>query len=178
MVSNASSSPRLLIVEPNRAVLKVLARRFSEADYRVIACDQPDSALAELYRLPVDAIVAELRMAKVSGIDLIRMVRDDTMLRDTPMIMISGRSDASGAIDAFGAGADDVVAKPFDFSVLLARVARRLLRAKAVRDLRADNATLDARVVTRAIELGEMRVALKASEDARVRLETLMRRGG
>ena len=178
MVFNAPPAPRLLLVVPDRAVLKVLARRFSEAGYRVIACDQPGSALAELYRLPVDAIVAELQMSTVSGIDLIRMVRDDSMLRDTPMVMITGRSDANGAIDAFGAGADDVVAKPFDFPVLLARVARRLARARSVRELRADNATLDARVVTRAIELGETRAALKASEDARVRLETLMRRGG
>lgn len=178
MFSNAPSPLRLLLVEPNRAVLKLLATRFSEAGYRVIACDQPGNALAELYRLPVDAIVAELRMNQCSGIDLIRLVRDDSGMRDTPMIMITGRSDATGAIDAFGAGADDVVAKPFDFSVLLARVARRLARAKAVRELRADNATLDARVVTRAIELGETRAALKASEDARVRLETLMRRSG
>ena len=159
-------------------MLTVLARRFSEAGFRVIACERPDSALAELYRLPIDAIISELRMVKVSGIDLIRLVRDNSMVRDTPIIMITGRSDATGAIDAFGAGADDVVAKPFDFSVLLARVARRLARAKAVRELRADNATLDARVVTRAIALGEARAALKVSEDARVRLETLMRRGG
>ena len=152
-------------------MLTVLALRFSEAGFRVIACERPDSALAELYRLPIDAIISELRMTKVSGIDLIRLVRDDSMVRDTPIIMITGRSDATGAIDAFGVGADDVVAKPFDFSVLLAR-------ARAVRELRADNATLDARVVTRAIELGEARAALKVSEDARVRLETLMRRGG
>ena len=160
MVFNAPASPRLLLVEPNRAVLGVMARRFSEAGYRVIACDWPEHALAELYRLPCDAIIAELRMPRVSGVELIRLVRDDSMLRDTPMIMITGRSDASGAIDAFAAGADDVVAKPFDFSVLVARVVRRLGRANAVRELREDNAKLDARVIERAIQLGELKAQL------------------
>ena len=177
-MSSIATPPRLLLVEPNKPALRMMARRFSDFGYRVVACERPCDMLAELYRMPVDAIVSELRMAKGSGVEMIRLVRDDSTLRDTPMIMITGRSDAAGAIEAFAAGADDVVAKPFDFSVLLARVARRLARAKAVRELREDNATLDARVVTRAIELGEARAALKASEDARERLETLMRRGG
>ena len=160
MVSSAPPPPRLLLVEPNRAVLGVMAKRLSAVGYRVIACDKPESALAELYRLPADAIISELRMATVSGVDLIRLVRDDCMLRDTPMIMITGRSDATGAVDAFGAGADDVVAKPFDFSVLVARVARRLARARSVRELREDNAKLDARVIERAIQLGELKAEM------------------
>ena len=160
MVFNAPNPPRLLLVEPNRAALGMMAKRLNVAGYRVIACDKPENALAELYRVPVDAIIAELRMATVSGVELIRLVRDDSMLRDTPMIMITGRSDAAGAIDAFGAGADDVVAKPFDFPVLVARVVRRLARARSVRELREDNAKLDARVIERAIQLGELKAEL------------------
>ena len=76
------------------------------------------------------------------------------------MVLITGRSDATGAVEGFAAGADDVVAKPFHFEVLLARIARRLARRASMRELRQDNAALDARVTTRAIELGEMRAAL------------------
>ena len=160
MISSAPNPSRLLLVEPNRAVLGVMAKRLSAVGYRVIACDKPENALAELYRVPVDAIICELRMATVSGVELIRLVRDDSMLRDTPMIMITGRSDATGAIDAFGAGADDVVSKPFDFSVLVARIVRRLARARSVRELHEDNAKLDARVIERAIQLGELKAEL------------------
>ena len=79
-----------------------------------------------------------------------------------------------GAVEALDAGADDIVVKPFDHDLLLARIARQLSRARATRQLRADNAVLDARVVTRAIELGEMRVALAASEGERARLAGLV----
>jgi len=167
---------RLLIVEPNRSALGVMARRLGEARYRIIACDNAANATAEMLRAPVDLVLAELRMDSVSGVELVRRIRDDTMLKDTPIILIAGKSDSGGAVDGFGAGADDVVAKPFHFEVLAARIARRIARARSIKELRADNATLDARVVTRAIELGEVRAALEQSEAERIRLQQLVSR--
>jgi len=160
--------PRLLLVEPNRSAMGVLARRLSEAGYRVAAAESAQAAVAELHRLPVELVLAELAMPRMSGIELTRLIRDDSSFRDLPVILISGRSDRSGAVRALEAGADDVVVKPFHNEVLLAR-------AQAVKELRTDNAILDARVVTRAIELGEMRVALAASERERARLAGLVR---
>src|SRR5436190_16317804 len=152
---HAQSNARLLVVEPNRNALAVLAQRLAEAGYRVIACENAANAPAEMLRVPVDLVVSELRMEPVSGIELTRLIRDDTLLKDTPVILITGKGDSSGAVDGFAAGADDVVAKPFHFEVLIARVARRLARARAEKELRSDNAALDARVVTRSIELVE-----------------------
>ena len=175
-MSKSPNPPRLLIVEPNKGALSMTAQRLSDAGYRIIASDQPGAAVAELHRVPVDLVIAELRMGSLSGLELARLVRDDSVLKDTPLILIAGRSDASGAIEGFAAGADDVVAKPFDFDVLAARVARLLARARAIKELRHDNATLDARVVTRAIELGEARAALKESEAERIRLQSMVKR--
>jgi len=171
----SSPAPRILIVEPHKSGLSVMARRLGEAGYRIVACSTAADAVAELHRAPVDLLLAELRMAPMSGIELVRLVRDDGNLKDLPVVLITGRSDKTGAVDGFAAGADDVVAKPFHFEVLLARIAQRLAKARAVRELRQDNATLDARVTTRAIELGEMRAAFEASEAERRRLAAMMR---
>ena len=168
-------APRILIVEPHKGGLAVMARRLGEAGYRVVACSNASDAMSELHRAPVALLLAELRMAPMSGVELTRRVRDASALKDTPVILITGRTDAPGAVDAFAAGADDVVAKPFHFEVLLARIAHRIAKARSMRELRQDNATLDARVVTRAIELGEMKVALQASETERQRMAALMR---
>ena len=172
-----NSAPRVLIVEPNKNALAVMARRVGEAGYRIIASDSASAAVAELYRVPVDVVIAELRMDGMSGIELTRLIRDDSALKDMPVILITGRTDATGAVEGFAAGADDVVAKPFHFEVLIARVVRRLARARSVRELRSDNATLDARVTTRAIELGEMRAAFAESEAERRRLAAMVRNG-
>ena len=169
-------TPRILIVEPNKSAQAVFARRLTDAGYRVIVTDSASAAVAELYRVPVALVIAELRMDPMSGVELVRLVRDDTALKNTPVILITGRSDATGAVEGFGAGADDVVAKPFHFEVLIARVVRRLARARAVRELITDNATLDARVVERAIQLGELREELAASETERRRLAAIVTR--
>jgi DNA-binding response OmpR family regulator len=60
-------------------------------------------------------------------------------------------------VKAYEAGADDVILKPFHFEVLFARIERRIARARSFKRLQEDNATLDARVVERAIEIGELR---------------------
>lgn len=175
--SNHSTGPaRLLVIEPNRTGLDVFARRLRDLGYRLIACDSSSNAIAEMHRAPVDLVLAELRMGPVSGVDLTRMIRDDTALKDTPVILITGKSDSAGAVDGFAAGADDVVAKPFHFEVLAARIARRIARARSVLELREDNLNLDARVITRSIELGEIREAFERSEAERLRLARLVGR--
>jgi DNA-binding response OmpR family regulator len=67
-----------------------------------------------------------------------------------------------------------VVLKPFHFEVLVARIESRLARVRAIKSLQADNATLDARVVERAILLGELKNQLAAAEAECRRLETIV----
>ena len=153
--------PRILVVEPNRTNLGVMARRLAEAGYRVTTADNGASAIAELYRLPIDLVLAELDMPRMSGAELARAVRGEVQWNDIPVMLITGKSDPKGAVRAYEAGADDVILKPFHFEVLFARIERRIDRARSVRRLQADNAALDARVVERAIQIGELREQLR-----------------
>ena len=164
------SAPRILVVEPLKSGMSVMVRRLGEAGYRVIACASATEAVSELTRARPELLLAELRMAPMSGIDLVRLVRADSLLADLPVMLINGKSDSEGSCEGFAAGADYIVTKPFDFDLLVARIERALARARSMRELRQDNAVLDARVIERAIQLGEMRVALEASEADRARL--------
>ena len=167
------TASRIVIVEPHKGGLAVMARRLSEAGYRVVTCSTASDAVSELHRAPAALLLAELRMASMSGIDLTRLVRDDNALSDLPVILINGRLDRAGTCEALAAGADDIVTKPFDFDVLMAKIARAIARSRSMLELRQDNATLDARVITRAIELGEAKAALYASEAERHRSASL-----
>lgn len=172
----ACGQPRVLIVQPKRNYLSVIARRIAVAGYRVACADGAQTALAEMQRMRPDVLLGELTMKGTSGVELVRMIREDAVHHDLPLIMMGGRSEAVEAVRALHAGADDVVRKPFHFEVLIARIARQIARARSVRELREANATLDARVVARAIAVGELRERLQASEAARRRLEVMMRR--
>jgi PleD family two-component response regulator len=153
---------RILVVEPRKTNLGVLARRLVGAGYKVVPADGGSAAIAELHRSPVDLVLAELNMPRMSGAELARLIRGEIMWRDVPVMLITGRSDPTGAVLAFQAGADDVILKPFHFEVLFARIERRIARARSIKALREDNAALDARIVRRAIEIGELRDQLRA----------------
>jgi DNA-binding response OmpR family regulator len=158
--------PRVLVVEPNRTNLGVMARRLSEAGYRVTTADCGAAAIAELYRLPIDLVLAELNMPRMSGAELSRAIRGEVQWNDIPLMLITGKSKPVDAVRAYEAGADDVILKPFHFEVLVARIQRRIERARTLGRLREDNATLDARIVERAIQIGELRDQL---EEARTK---------
>jgi|SRR6476646_5038752 DNA-binding response OmpR family regulator len=149
--------PRILIVEPSRTNLGVMARRLAEAGYRVTTADCGEAAIAELYRLSVHLVLAELNMPRMSGAELARAIRGEVQWNDIPIMLITGKSEPTGAVRAYAAGADDVILKPFHFEVLAARIERRIEWALSVQRLKDDNAALDARVIERAIQIGELK---------------------
>lgn len=160
---------RILLVEPNRSYCGMLARRLTEAGYRVITADSGATAVAELHRWPVDLVLAELNMPPMSGAELARVIRGAAQWRELPVMLVTGRSDPKGAVRAYDAGADDVILKPFHFEVLVARIERRIARLRSVEQLVQDKAALDARVVERAIQIGELRDRLSLFERVRAK---------
>jgi DNA-binding response OmpR family regulator len=160
--------PRILVVESNRTNLAVMARRLMDAGYRVSTADNGQAAVAELHRATIDLVLAELDMRRMSGAELARLIRGEIMWRDLPVMLITGKSKPGDAVRAYEAGADDVILKPFHFEVLFARINRRIERARSLKRLRHDNATLDARIVERAIQVGELRDRLARLESVRL----------
>ena len=159
-----SAAPHILVVDPKAAHRALLARRLGAEGFTVTTADHVGAAITLLHHSPVDLVLAELAMPVFDGIALTQRVRATGAWQDLPVILISGRSEKDGIVRALAGGADDVVVKPFHFEVLVARIARQLQRARSLRQLRADVAALDARVVERAITFGELQDRLRAHE--------------
>src|SRR5438270_11032308 len=124
--------PRILFVEPNRTNLGVMARRLSEGGFRVPTADSGATAIAELYRLPIDLVLAELDMPRMSGAELARAIHGEAQWRDIPIMLITGNSKPAGAVKAYAAGADDAIPTPSHLDVLTARIARRIYSERAL----------------------------------------------
>jgi DNA-binding response OmpR family regulator len=164
----------VLVIEPNRNYLGVMARRLTQFGYRVATAESAQSGLAEIYRIPADLILCEVNLPGTNGIELARMLRDDPVHAGVPLLIMVGRSDPSAAVRAFEAGADGVIRKPCHFEVLAACIARQLNRAEAMKRLAGDKAALDAKIITRVIELRETQLQLSAAEAERRRLAALV----
>jgi signal transduction histidine kinase/DNA-binding response OmpR family regulator len=119
--------PRLLIIEDEPDLRGYLTRIFSKDGYAVEAVGDAESALTWLQEnvsaenLP-DMVITDVMLPEQSGLDLLTVLRQDERMTRMPVVVLTARADAESAVEAFAAGADDFVAKPFNSSELLARV--------------------------------------------------------
>ena len=160
----------ILAVDDSRANLGVIGRRLAHLGYLTALSDTGAEALDLIAARGFDLVLLDMVMPTMSGLHVLREIRGSRDTADLPVIMLTGRSDPAAAVEALAAGADDHVAKPFDFDVLAARIARVLTRSRRIADLKRSNAALDARIAARAIELGEAKTQLAATRADRLRL--------
>lgn len=160
----------ILVVDDSRTNLAVLGKRLGHLGYLAVLCDNGAEALDLIAARGFDLVLLDMVMPMMSGMHVLREIRGSRETADLPVIMLTGRSDPAAAVEALAAGADDHVAKPFAFEVLHARIERVLARARRIAELQRSNATLDARIATRAMELGEARTELAATRADRQRL--------
>ena len=117
----------ILIVDDERQLTDALAIILKQSNYSVdCAYDGEqglDFALSGIY----DAIILDVMMPKMNGFALLKNLRSRKI--DTPVLMLSAKSETTDKIEGLNSGADDYLAKPFDTAELLARI-KALLRRK------------------------------------------------
>lgn len=118
---------KILIVDDERQLTNALATILKQNNYSVDCAydgeEGLDYALSDIY----DAIILDIMMPKMNGFELLKNIRLNKV--DTPVLMLSAKSEISDKIEGLNAGADDYLAKPFDTAELLARI-KALLRRK------------------------------------------------
>jgi two-component system, OmpR family, KDP operon response regulator KdpE len=117
---------RVLVVDDEAQITRVLRTALSAQGYDVRAANDPEEALRLFEEWSPDLIVTDLMMPGMSGVDLCRRVRSKAA---TPIIVLSVRDQERSKVEALDAGADDYVTKPFSIQELLARVRAHLRRA-------------------------------------------------
>ena len=115
---------RILVVDDAPATLEVLERNLASEGYRVFTATSVPEALGILQATLVDLVITDLKMPKVSGLDLVRHVREN--LKDTEVMIITGYATIKGAVEAVKTGADEYLPKPFTDDELLTAVRRTL----------------------------------------------------
>jgi two-component system response regulator HydG len=113
-----------LVVDDVPDTVEVLRRNLASAGYRVYTAPDVARALAIIETTPIDLVITDFKMPKVSGLDLVRYVREN--LKDTEVIMITGYPSVAGAVQAVKSGAEEYLAKPFTDAELFVAVRRAL----------------------------------------------------
>lgn len=120
---NARELPVLLVVDDDPDILRVVRFYLTKQKYLVRTATSGEEALAVLQEQPdVELILSDVMMPRMSGLELLQAVRDDSRLSDIPVILISAEGETSKKVTGLNLGADDFITKPFNFDELMARV--------------------------------------------------------
>ena len=130
-MNSTETAETLLVVDDSEATREVLQRNLTAAGYKVLTTPGVAEALKVLDGTRVDLVVTDLKMPGVSGMDLVRHIREN--LRDTEVMMITGYATVEGAVEAVKTGAEEYLAKPFTDDELLAAVGRALSKLQVRR---------------------------------------------
>jgi two-component system, OmpR family, KDP operon response regulator KdpE len=150
---------RILIVDDEPQILRALRINLHARRYDVITAANGAEALHAAATHHPDLIVLDLGLPDIDGVEVIRKLRTWTPV---PIVILSGRLDSAGKVNALDAGADDYVTKPFSLDELLARI-----RA-VTRRLNSPDTPLVARIGRYDVDLTDRRI--RADDGAQVHL--------
>jgi DNA-binding response OmpR family regulator len=166
---------RVLLVEDEPNVARVVAKGLREQAYAVDLAADGDAALFQASSSDYDAIILDVMLPLKDGFAVCRSIRDSGS--HVPILMVTARDAVEARIQGLDCGADDYLTKPFDFGELLARLRALILRGRQPllpEQLTVGQLTLNTR--SRRVMVGRMHVSLTAKEYAL--LEYLVRRAG
>lgn len=132
---------RILVVDDDPGISEMVAILLESEGYEVTVCANGANVLPLFRAEHPDLVLLDVMLPGLDGVSVCRQLREES---DVPIIMMSAKTDSVDVIAGLEAGADDYVTKPFENSVLLARVKARLRRQEPESEvLRVADLTID-----------------------------------
>ena len=158
---------RILVVDDDQAVRDSLTRSLQYSGYEVVTAPDGVDALAQLSAARTDAVVMDVMMPRLDGLETTRMLR--TSGNDVPILILTARDAVNDRVDGLDAGADDYMVKPFSLDELSARLRALTRRSRPDQETGAETLTFADLVMdlsTREVSRGGRRISLTRTEFA------------
>jgi len=153
---------RILIIDDDQRMLDALRRTLHRQsdDWAVTFLRRPEAAWEAMQQTPYDAVVTDVRMPGVNGLELLERIRQSERTKDVPVVVLTGLNDRGLKEKALELGAADLLNKPVEAGQLIARL-RNVLQTKTYQDeLRATNNLLAEKVQRQDADLAQTRMSI------------------
>ena len=157
----------ILVVDDDQAVRDSLARSMQYSGYEVSTATDGLEALAKLSAIHADAVIMDVMMPRLDGLETTRMLRQTG--NDVPILILTARDAVGDRVDGLDAGADDYMVKPFALDELLARLRALTRRSRPEREVGNETLVFDDLILdtqTREVTRGGRRISLTRTEFA------------
>jgi diguanylate cyclase (GGDEF)-like protein len=121
----------LLVVDDDAMNRDALSRRLSRTGYTVLTAESGADALAIINAHRVDAVLLDVMMPGMSGLETLRHLRQSRSVSELPVIMVTAKDGSDDVVEALDLGANDYVTKPIDYAVALARIRAQVTARRA-----------------------------------------------
>ncbi|WP_244834069.1 response regulator transcription factor [Clostridium sp. BJN0001] len=125
------NKPQILVVEDDKAVRNLITTTLETQNYKYRIAENGSIAIVEAVSYRPDIIILDLGLPDMDGVEIIKKVRSWS---NTPIIVVSARSEDEDKIEALDSGADDYITKPFSVQELLARLRVTLRRINYIEE--------------------------------------------
>ena len=133
---HAEGTDKLLVVDDNELNRDMLSRRLKSRGYAVMTADDGPQCLDLVKGQRFDLILLDIMMPGMSGIDVLKVIRNRYSVAELPIIMATAKDQGTDVVEALTLGANDYVTKPLDFPVVLARVENQLSLKRAMEEIK------------------------------------------
>ena len=127
----SQTNATLLLVDDDAMNRDALARRLSRSGYKVLTADSGTAALRMIREGRIDAVLLDVMMPGLSGLETLRQLRQFRSVADLPVIMVTAKDASDDVVEALDLGANDYITKPIDFAVALARIRAHVTTRRA-----------------------------------------------
>jgi two-component system response regulator MtrA len=118
----------VLLVEDDSSIREIASLGLEQAGFRVTSSGDGREGLVQFRQSPFDLVVLDVMLPSLDGFEVLREIRKE---RQTPVVMLTARSDLHDVVVGLELGADDYVTKPFELPELIARIKAVLRRSAA-----------------------------------------------
>ena len=164
MIAEAAESARILVVDDEKVIREILAEFLTLEGYVVRSVEDGEKALAELRTRPYDLVISDLKMPRVSGLQLLEKITEENI--NVLTVIMTGFGTVETAIEAMKKGAYDYILKPFKVEEVIHVVQRGLYRQQ----LQAENIRL-----REALTIYKVSEAIAMSHDVDHILDVILR---
>jgi DNA-binding response OmpR family regulator len=121
----ANGRPLVVVADDDQSIRSLFAAALEREGFAVLVASNGRKAMDLARNRPVAAMLLDLHMPDLDGLDTLRELRADPGLRTIPVIVVTGSTTEADRVAGLDRGADDVVVKPVSVAELVARVRRR-----------------------------------------------------
>ncbi len=158
--------PKILVIDDEENILSLITDLLEKENFVVITATNTEEGYKKAINSQPDLIILDIKIPKIGGIELCRLLREKPETKTIPIIMLTVESSETDKIIGLETGADDYITKPFSTGELLARVRALLRRTKLLEETSSiiKSGKLEVNVISRVAKLDNKDIKLRPKE--------------